>query len=141
MDRIAITSTISIDPSELEEHFTRAPGPGGQNVNKVATAVQLRFDVRHSPSLPNWMSIRAQAIAGKRLTKDGVIVIDAHNHRSQEQNREEALKRLVDLLKDAAHRPARRRPTQPSRASKEKRVKAKTQRGAVKKLRKVRLEE
>jgi ribosome-associated protein len=138
---IPVADGISIDPSELEEQFMRAPGPGGQNVNKVETAVQLRFDVRHSPSLPNWMSIRAQAIAGRKLTKDGVIVITAHNHRTREQNREEALKRLIAILEDAARRPARRRPTRPSKTSVEKRVKAKTQRGAVKALRKVRLDD
>jgi len=141
MDRITITSDISLDPAELEEHFIRAGGPGGQNVNKVATAVQLRFDVRRSPSLPNWLSVRSQAIAGKRLTNDGVIVITAQNHRTQEQNRAEALKRLVALLQEAAHRPAKRRPTRPGKAAVENRVRAKTQRGAVKKLRRVRLED
>lgn len=140
-DAIPIANGISIDPTELDEQFIKAGGPGGQNVNKVATAVQLRFDVRRSPSLPNWMSVRAQTIAGKRLTKDGVIVITAQNHRTQEQNREEALNRLLEILREAANRPAKRRPTKPSRASKEKRVKAKKQLGATKKLRKVRLDD
>ena len=138
---IRITDTISIDEDEIEEQFIRASGPGGQNVNKVNTAVQLRFDVRHSPSLPNWMSIRAQAIAGKRLTKDGVIVITANAYRTQEQNRDDALKRLVELLQDAANRPVKRRPTKPSRKAREKRLQAKGQRSAVKKLRKVRAED
>ena len=92
---IRITDRISIDESELSESFVRASGPGGQNVNKLATAVQLRFDVRHSPSLPNDVSIRLQRLAGKRLTNDGVLVIVAQRHRTQERNRQDALDRLI----------------------------------------------
>jgi ribosome-associated protein len=132
---IEIVPGIAIAEEEVEESFIRASGPGGQNVNKVATAVQVRFDLRRSPSLPNWMSIRAQAIAGKRLTKDGVIVITATNHRTQEGNRAEALERLVALLREAADRPAVRRATRPSGAAKKKRLEEKTRRSTIKRLR------
>src|SRR6187551_3967350 len=98
---IRITDTISIDESELTESFVRSSGPGGQNVNKVSSAVQLRFDARHSPSLPNDVAIRLMKLAGSRLTKDGVIVITAQNERSQKRNRDEALARLVDLVRQA----------------------------------------
>jgi ribosome-associated protein len=132
---IEIVPGIAIAEEEVEESFIRASGPGGQNVNKVATAVQVRFDLRRSPSLPNWMSIRAQAIAAKRLTKDGVIVITATNHRTQEGNRAEALERLVALLREAADRPAVRRATRPSGAAKKKRLEEKTRRSTIKRLR------
>src|SRR5437870_13115146 len=102
---IRITDQISIDESELEESFVRSSGPGGQNVNKLSTAVQLRFDVRGSPSLPNDVAVRLMRLAGKRLTKDGVLVIVAQNHRTQERNRAEALEGLVVLLRNAAVRP------------------------------------
>src|ERR1044072_1648118 len=102
---IRITDTISIDESELTESFVRASGPGGQNVNKLSTAVQLRFDVRQSPSLPNDVAARLMRLAGKRMTKDGVLVIIAQNHRTQERNRAEAQDRLIALLKEAAIRP------------------------------------
>ena len=133
---IRITPAISLDPDEIEETFLRAGGPGGQNVNKVATAVQLRFDLRHSPSIPLAVRSRAERLAGKRLTKEGEVVITAARFRSQERNREDALERLVELLRAAAIPPTPRKPTRPSRAEKQRRLQAKTQRGEVKKLRK-----
>src|SRR4030095_9845414 len=108
---IRITDTISIDEAELEESFIRSSGPGGQNVNKLSTAVQLRFDVRRSPSLPNDVAIRLMNLAGKRLTKEGVLVIVAQNHRTQERNRADAMERLVALIQEAAGRPGERRAT------------------------------
>ena len=102
---IRITDRISIDEQELEERFVRASGPGGQNVNKLSTAVQLRFDARHSPSLPGDVRTRLERLAGKRLTRDGVIVIIAQRHRTQERNRQDALDRLVELIQAAAVRP------------------------------------
>ncbi len=111
---IEITGTISLDPREIEESFIRSPGPGGQRVNKVSTAVQLRFDLRRSPSLPEAVRARAARLAGRRLSKDGVVVITAARFRSQERNREDALARLVELLREAARRPAPRKPTRPS---------------------------
>ncbi len=132
---IRITDKIAIDPGEIERSFIRASGPGGQNVNKVSTAVQLRFDLRHSPSLPDDVRERATRLAGRRLTKDGVIVITAAQYRTQEGNNTDALARLVELLQKAAHRPARRRPTRPSLGTKRRRVDAKTRRGATKRLR------
>ena len=132
---IEITEEFSIARREIEESFIRASGPGGQNVNKVSSAVQLRFDVRHSPSLPADVRARAERLAGRRLTKDGVIVISAARFRTQEQNREDALERLVALLREAARRPVRRRPTRPTKASKERRLGAKARHGALKRLR------
>ena len=132
---IRITDQIALDPEEIEETFLRAGGPGGQNVNKVSTAVQMRFDVRHSPSLPEALRSRTERLAGRRLTKDGVIVITAARFRSQERNREDALARLVELLQKAAERPRPRRATRPTRAAKERRLKSKTERGSIKKLR------
>src|SRR5205809_3087168 len=113
---IRITDCISIDEAELEESFVRSSGPGGQNVNKLSTAVQLRFDVRRSPSLPNDVAVRLMRLAGKRMTKDGVLVLIAQNHRTQERNRAEALERLVALVREAAVRPVPRRPTKIGRA-------------------------
>ena len=132
---IEITPRISIDEAELEERFFRAGGPGGQNVNKVSTAVQLRFDIRNSPSLPEHVRERAERLAGSRLTAEGVIVITASGSRSQAQNREAAIERLLDLLRAAAPAPKVRRATRPTLGSKTRRLAAKTRRGAIKNLR------
>ncbi|WP_108663752.1 alternative ribosome rescue aminoacyl-tRNA hydrolase ArfB [Acuticoccus kandeliae] len=132
---IRITPTIAIDESEIDESFIRASGPGGQHVNKTSSAVQLRFDARRSPSLPNDVAVRLMRLAGSRLTRDGVIVITAQSHRSQQRNREDALGRLVDLIREAATPIAVRRATKPSLASKQRRLEAKGKRSAVKNLR------
>lgn len=129
---IQVTPSIAIDESEIEESFVRASGPGGQHVNKVSSAVQLKFDVRRSPSLPNDVAIRLMKLAGSRLTQDGVIVIVAQAQRSQKRNREEALERLLELIRQAAVRPQTRRPTKPTKASKEKRLASKEKRSSVK---------
>src|SRR5712671_4280550 len=132
---IRITDTISIDQSELSEVFVRASGPGGQNVNKVSSAVQLRFDARQSPSLPNDVALRLMRLAGKRLTKEGVIVIIAQSHRAQERNRADARERLFDLIRQAAVRPVPRRATKVPKAQKRKRVEGKRHRSAIKNMR------
>jgi ribosome-associated protein len=132
---IPVTSWLSIDEAELSESFIRGSGPGGQNVNKVATAVQLRFDVRNSPSLPDDVKARLERIAGKRLTLDGVLVITAQRHRTQDRNREDAQARLVELIRQATERPKPRRPTRPTLASKKRRLEAKSQRSQIKRLR------
>jgi ribosome-associated protein len=132
---IRITDSIAIDESELEESFIRASGPGGQHVNKTETAVQLRFDVRNSPSLPNEVAVRLMKLAGSRLTQRGVIVISAQSERSQKRNREEALARLVDLIRKAAVRPVKRRATKPTKASRERRLESKKRRSGIKGLR------
>ena len=129
---IQVTDTISLSDDELEISFIRASGPGGQNVNKVSSAVQLRFDARRSPSLTNEVSIRLQALAGSRLTLEGVIVITADRFRTQERNRADAIARLVDLITKAAYRPPVRRPTKPTKASKIRRLDSKTKRGSLK---------
>jgi ribosome-associated protein len=132
---IRITDHISIDDAEIEESFVRSSGPGGQNVNKLSTAVQLRFDVRRSPSLPNDVAIRLMRLAGRRMTKDGVLVLIAQNHRTQERNRAEALERLVALVQEAAVKPIPRRATKPTKASKERRIEGKKRRSGIKNLR------
>jgi len=130
---IEITPTLFLDEREIEESFVRASGPGGQNVNKLSTAVQLRFDIRASPSLPNDIAVRAQRLAGKRLTGEGVIVILAQRFRTQDRNRQDALDRLVALLREAAQPPPPpRRATRPSRAAKAKRMEEKSRRSSVK---------
>jgi ribosome-associated protein len=136
---IRITDTISIDESEIEESFVRSSGPGGQNVNKLSTAVQLRFDVRRSPSLPNDVAVRLMRLAGKRLTKDGILVIVAQNHRTQERNRAEALERMIALVQEAAIRPVPRRPTRPTKASREKRLEGKKLRSGIKGMRRAKI--
>ena len=130
-----ITPTLSIPDNELTFSFVRSSGPGGQNVNKVATAAQLRFDVRNSPSLPAEVKERLIKLAGYRMTQDGVLVIEAKRYRAQEQNRADALLRLTVLLEKAARRPRVRHATRPSRAARVKRVESKKKRGAVKKQR------
>jgi ribosome-associated protein len=132
---IRITDSISIDESELEESFVRSSGPGGQNVNKLSTAVQLRFDMRQSPSLPNDVALRLMRLAGRRMTKDGVLVLVAQNHRTQERNRAEARERLVALIREAAVKPIPRRATKPTRASKQRRIEGKKRRSGIKNLR------
>jgi ribosome-associated protein len=132
---IQINSRLAIGENEVEESFIRASGPGGQNVNKVSSAVQLRFDVLHSPTLPKEVRVRLIRLAGKKMTRDGVLVITAQRHRSQDHNRKDALERLVDMIKLAAIRPTLRRPTTPTRASRHKRLAVKKLRGSVKKLR------
>jgi ribosome-associated protein len=132
---IRINDHISIDDSEVSESFIRSSGPGGQNVNKLATAVQLRFDVRRSPSLPNEVRARLERIAGRRLTRDGVLVITAQRHRTQERNRDDALTRLIEMIRAAAVRPTPRRPTRPTLGSKVRRLEGKKRRGGVKALR------
>ncbi len=132
---IPINCHLFLDDSEIEESFVRASGPGGQNVNKVSSAVQLRFDLSGSRSLPEDVRERLARLAGHRLTRDGVIVIIAQRYRTQERNRQDALDRLIALIRRAAVPPVPRRPTKPSRAAKERRLQAKAKRSAIKELR------
>ncbi len=132
---IPVTAQIALDEREITEIFVRASGPGGQNVNKVASAVQLRFDARRSPSLPADVRDRLERLAGSRLTRDGVIVITAQRHRAQARNREDALARLLDLIRRAAQPPRKRRPTKPPARARERRIESKKRRAGLKRLR------
>jgi ribosome-associated protein len=132
---LSISPSISIDDSELQETFIRASGPGGQNVNRVATAVQLRFDVRNSPSLPEAVKARLYMLAKNRISDDGVLAIEARRFRAQEQNRADARERLAALIRQAITPPKPRRPTKPSRASKARRLETKREHSQTKQLR------
>jgi len=132
---IAVTPDIALDENEISLDFVRASGPGGQNVNKVATAVQLRFDVSGSPSLPEDVRRRLARLAGRRMTDDGVLIIDARRFRSQERNRQDAIDRLVELIRAAARKPNLRRRTAPPTASRRRRLETKRRRGERKRLR------
>ena len=129
------TPHIAIDDGELEETFVRASGPGGQNVNKLSTAVQLRFDARRSAALPDAVAVRLMRLAGRRLTQDGIIVINAQRFRTQDRNRADARERLAELVAEAAVPPTPRRATRPTLASKKRRLDDKSRRGATKRLR------
>ncbi|HEY1721689.1 MAG TPA: alternative ribosome rescue aminoacyl-tRNA hydrolase ArfB [Magnetospirillaceae bacterium] len=138
---IHVVGSIYLDEREIEERFIRSPGPGGQNVNKLESAVQLRFDVRNSPSLSSAVKERLEGLAGRRLTREGAIVITAHEFRSQERNRAQALDRLLELIREATKVPTIRRATKVPRSAKRKRVEGKVHRGAIKKLRQSRSED
>ena len=134
---IEITDRIALNEAEIAVTFIRASGPGGQNVNKVSSAAQLRFDVRHSPSLPDAVRLRLERIAGTRLTKDGEIVLTAGNFRTQEANRRDAIDRLVRMIRQAAVEHPVRRPTRPTLGSKQRRLTGKAKRGEVKRQRRL----
>ena len=129
---IYVTEYISISENEIKEDFVRSSGPGGQNVNKVATAVQLRFDVVNSPNLPEEVKNKLSKLAGKKMTDEGVLIIDSRKFRSQNRNREDALERLIKMIKKATEKPKKRIKTKPSRSAKEKRLQSKKHRSAVK---------
>jgi len=132
---IRVTHTIAIDDDELDEQFVRASGPGGQNVNKLSSAVQLRFDVRHSPNLPGDVRARLERLAGRRLTREGVLIISAQRHRTQERKRQDARERLIELIRRAAIAPIPRRATRPTAGSRERRLQSKKHRSSIKGLR------
>ena len=132
---IPVTAAIALAEDEIEEHFIRSPGPGGQHVNKVETAVQLRFNAADSPALSEAVLGRLRSLAGKRMTRDGVVVITARRFRSQDRNRQDALARLVDLIRQAATPIVHRRPTKPTRGSKQRRLDTKQRRSTIKKSR------
>ena len=132
---IRITPSIGIAENEIEEHFIRSPGPGGQKVNKTESAVQLRFNARVSPALSNAVFLRLKPLAGRRMTRDGVIVITANRFRAQEQNRRDAMDRLIALIRKAAVPPKHRRPTKPSRGAKQRRLDSKHRQSDIKKIR------
>jgi len=132
---IDVTPAIRIDEAEIEERFIRAPGSGGQKVNKTETAVQLRFDARSSPGIPTAVFLRLKRLAGQRMTKDGVIVISANRFRTQALNRTDAMDRLLDLIRAAEPAPKRRRPVKPSKGAKRRRLESKRRQGALKKMR------
>ncbi len=135
MPLIPVTRSIAIDSDEIEESFTRSGGAGGQHVNTTDSAVLLRFDVRHSPNLPEAVKIRLEALAGSRLTRDGVLVLRSEGARSQAINREEVRNRLFDLIREATFVPKKRKPTKPSKAAKARRMDGKSKRSTVKSLR------
>jgi ribosome-associated protein len=132
---IRVNAQIELDEREIQEDFVRASGPGGQNVNKVSTAVQLRFDVARSPSLPDPVRARLIALAGRRVTQDGVLILSSERFRSQRRNRDDALERLIELIREACEVDKPRRPTRPTLASKNRRLDSKQRRGETKKLR------
>jgi ribosome-associated protein len=132
---IRVTDSISLSEHEIEEHFIRAPGPGGQNVNKVASAVQLRFNAANSPALSDPVLQRLRSLAGSRMTRAGVIVLTASRFRSQDRNRQDALERLITLVREAATPPKQRRPTKPSTASRRRGFESKRRHGELKKQR------